>query len=437
MNLLFLSQYYPPETGAGATRAETIRRYLGSNGWNVDLVCEFPNYPSGIIPPEYKGLSHHVTKDAYGSIIRTWVIPTRRENFFQQMVMFTSFMFSSLRYCLLNPKNYDAIYVTSPPIFGAVTGFLLSKLYGIPYFFEVRDIWPAAAIETGHINSNNVLYKFSKFVEKKLYKHARIVIPVTRRSETLIKDACPDIETKVIYNGVDLRRFKVYEQKEAGVQPIKNKNTFTVGYVGTIGVIHDLKTVIKAAKLLEDHTDIEFLIIGDGSQSVQLRQVIDEIQPKNLEWVGLMHHNEIPKVMAKLDLGLNPVYDTKVFESIITVKFFEYLACNVPVINMASGLLRDVGDASNAAVTIQPENAELLADTILELKANPALRSQMSQNGRPFIKRYFDREKWVGELGRLLERSILEANSSHIPVGKTHSDRTRHDQSINLPDLPW
>lgn len=402
MKLLFISQYFPPETGAGATRASTLRRYLTELGWQVDVLCEMPNYPSGKIPKEYRARFIHKSTDEGGSIVRTWVIPTRRENFIQQLLMFASFMISSLFYGIFRPKKYDAIYATSPPIFGAITGMILSRIYRVPFFFEVRDLWPDAALETGHIRKFNISYKISKRIEKRLYRKARLVIPVTRHSEKIIQETCPQARTYVVYNGVDTLHFKPVEDPLSRIPEPMDEKKFKVGYVGTIGVIHDLDTVIKAAKILEDDPDIVFYLIGEGSRSAHLKRLLEEHQPKNVHWLGIKPHSEIPLYLSALDLGLNPVYQTRVFESIITVKFFEYLSCKIPVITMARGLLKKVGDASKAAITIPPENPEMLADSIRTLKDDPEKRKIMAANGRPFVERYFDRKKWATVLSDVL-----------------------------------
>ena len=416
MNLLFLSQYFPPETGAGATRAAALQRYLAEEGWEIDVLCEMPNYPSGEIDKKYRNLWYHRSTSEKGSVIRTWVIPTRRETFFQQMLMFASFMVSSLIYGIMHPRKYEAVYATSPPIFGAISGLVLSRLYRVPFFFEVRDLWPDAGVETGHISKFNLLYKCSKTIERLLYRKADLVIPVTRRSEQLIKKTCPQANTFVIYNGVDTGHFKPVENAITKIDETPAPNTFRIGYVGTIGVIHDLDTVVKAAKLLEPHEDIEFVIIGDGSRSLHLQEALNHHKPRNVKWLGIKEHDKIPAYISTLDLALNPVYGTEVFESIITVKFFEYLACEVPVISMARGVLEEVGAASGAAVTIAPEEPELLAETIMVLKNSPAQRSAMKAKSRSFILQYFDREKWMTLLSENLKNRLTPSTGKSVKI---------------------
>lgn len=416
MKLLFLSQYYPPETGAGATRAVTLRKYLVERGWKVDVISEIPNYPSGTIPDELKGKFSIKHDDDGGSLIQTWVIPTRRETFIQQLMMFGSFLLSSLCYGMMNPKKYDAVYATSPPIFSALSGLLLARLYRVPFFFEVRDLWPDAAVGTGQIDRANITYKISKSIERYLYKKADLVIPVTQRSEKLIKKTCPQANTFVVYNGVDTDCFKpVIAANEHLSEKIFSDSTFKVGYIGTIGVIHDMETLVKAAKITgEIDTAITFVIIGDGSRSHHLQQLLDEYRPGNVEWLGNQPHHQIPAYLSTLDIALNPVNDTDVFESILTVKFFEYLACNIPVISTAKGLIQEVGDASGAAITIPPGDPQKLAETIIYLKNNASKREELASNARPFVQKYFDRKVWAGVLSEKMKSQlgITSANNT-------------------------
>lgn len=424
MKLLFLSQYYPPETGAGATRASTLRKYFVERGWTVDVLCELPNYPSSIIEEEFRGRWAHETTDKGGKVVRTWVIPTRRENILQQVAMFTSYMFSSLIYGMMHPGRYDAVYATSPPIFSALSGLLLARLYGVPFYFEVRDLWPDAAIATGQLEHKNLSYRISKRIERWMYRKADLVIPVTHRSETLIRKTCPEVRTFVAYNGVDTA---VFNRTGAGEIPVSEpwqERTFRVGYVGTIGVIHDMDTVIRAAKLLEDDPDIGIVLVGEGSQSNQLRRIISELSPTNVYWLGNRPHDSIPAYLSQLDVGLNPVNDTPVFESILTVKFFEYLACGVPVINCARGIIREVGDASEAALTVEPGNPEALAAAIRRLKNDDALRKQLSENARPFVEKHFDRKMWAQRLADALEENLTPSALNRDPAGQDKSDPT-------------
>lgn len=399
MKLLFISQYFPPETGAGSARADAMVKYLGRLGWEIDVICEIPNYPTGVTPEKYSGLRHVTEHRHKAAIHRVWVWANPRQSMVQQLGIFGTFLSSTVLFALKNPKKYDVVYATSPPIFAGVAGVIISKILKTRFVIEVRDIWPDAASDEGHIDESSFFYKMGRKIESWIYNNADLIIPVTHRSEEIILQRVKHDQTCVIHNGVDLERFK---SKEKSV----NNNKFRVGYVGSLGVIHDLKTVIKAAKLLESDSEIEFVLVGDGRNHEKLKGFLDEYKPNNLEWLGEKPHDEIPGYMSGFDVGLNPIYDSEIYQTIITVKFFEYLACGVPVISMARGLQKDIGNKSGAAITVEPENAEQLADAIRELKNNRNKLNEMAANARPFVHQQFSREVMAEKLSDQLKELI-------------------------------
>lgn len=407
MKILLVSQYYPPETGAGATRAEALTRYLSECDWEIDVITEIPNYPTGMLPPEYQSGFHFREHRNKTTINRLWVWANKRETTFQQMCLFGSFFISSIMYAILNPRKYDFVYTTSPPIFGALSGCLISKLYGIPLVLEIRDLWPDAAVGIGKITRKSYWYRFGKKLESWLYRQADLLIPVTHETGQIIRKTNPGLSVHVVFNGVDMEHFKPVDEPEKIIDEPYDKNKFRVGFVGSLGVIHDFKTVVKAAKLCEHDEDMEFVIIGDGSCRNLLTGLIEEYRPGNLQWLGLKTHDKVPAYISTFDIGINPVYDIEVFESIITVKFFEYLACEVPVVSLARGLMEQVGNKSKAAVTLEPENPELLAKTLLGLKNNSNEMERMKSNARGFISEHYDRKKLTYKLSEILKARFI------------------------------
>ncbi len=406
MKLLLISQYFPPEIGAGATRSETMVRYLSKLGWDIEVISELPNYPTGIVPSGYKRVFHQEEEYNGSKIHRMWVWANSRSSNFQKMGLFITYLWSSLVYVILNPKKYDLVFASSPPIFAAIAGCLIAKLLQTRFVLEIRDIWPDAAVDIGSVDEHSLLYKSSKIMERWLYRHADLIIPVTTASREIIEKRAPATPMKVISNGVDLETFKpVPDAKSKLDEPVK-PNTFRVGYVGSLGVIHDMRTLVKAAKLCEDDPEIEFIIIGDGGQRQVLLNAIEQEKPVNLKWLGLKRHEQIPAYISSFDIAVNPVYGYDIFESIITVKFYEYLACGVPVISTSKGLLKKESEISGAAVAVEPENAELLASKIKELKNNPHLLKELASNARNYVSINNSRKGLNTHLSKLLKNLI-------------------------------
>lgn len=381
-----------------------MSHYLSNDGWSVDVVCEKPNYPTGVIDDTYKnGWVHVEKKNENLTIHRIWSIANQRENVIQQLLFFISFMMSSFFYVLSNPKRYDVIYATSPPIFVGITGCLLSKILGAKFVYEVRDIWPDAAVNQIDLENESLFIKTGKCIERWLYQNADLIIPVTPSAEKIIRERSNGTPTSVISNGVDLEVFNKKENPKCKIDENYDHTKFRVGYVGSLGVIHDLKTFVEAAKFCEEDPDIQFVIVGDGGRNNRLQNIIKENEPVNLEWVGLKKYEQIPYYISSFDVALNPINPSVAFESIVTVKFYEYLACGVPVITSGRGLMKEIGDESGAAITVEPNNARELAAAILKLKSDKTKLKNLSGRGRMFINDRFSRLKLASKLSKQLK----------------------------------
>ena len=393
MKLLLISQYFPPEIGAGATRSESLVRYLREKGWEIEVLAELPNYPTGIVPQNYKHIFHQEEEYCGAIIHRLWVWANNRSSNTKKLRLFLTYLFSSLSYIILHPKRYDLVYASSPPIFAGIAGCLIAKVLQTKFVLEIRDIWPDAAVDIGSVDRRSLMFKISKKVEKWLYSQTDLIIPVTEASREIIEKRAPGKQTKVISNGVDLEVFQpVPNAKNILNEPLLDPTKFRVGYVGSLGVIHDMRTLVKAAKFCEDDPDIEFVIIGDGGQRQIFLDVIQREKPHNVIWLGLKKHELIPAYISSFDLAVNPVYGYDIFESIITVKFYEYLACGVPVISTSRGLLKKESELSEAAIAVEPENPLRLAEEIKKLKKNPQLLGEMSSKASTYIKSFSRRE---------------------------------------------
>jgi len=407
-NILYISQYFPPETGAGATRSEAMVKYLSELGWYIEVLSELPNYPTGKI---HKGYTNKLVQSEklYNSWVhRVWVWANPRRNIIQQLGIFGSFLVMSVLYalCRLRNNHYDIVYATSPPIFAGIAGALIAKVSKSKFVLEVRDIWPDAAVDAGKIEEDSQYYRIGQKIESWLYSQADLIIPVTERAEAIIKKRGGNHKTQVIHNGVDLEHFYHRDNPESEMDESYDKEKFRVGYVGSLGVIHDLQTFVEAAKLCEQDDDFEFIIVGDGGSRQKLEDCLEQLKPRNLTWVGLKEHSKVPAYISSFDVAINPVYDAKIFKSIVTVKFYEYLACEVPVISMANGLHEIEGNKSNAAITLPPEHPEVLAEKLKELKNNAHLLNNYRSHARPYIESQYSRAELAGKTSKILHNLL-------------------------------
>ncbi|MCH8556535.1 MAG: glycosyltransferase family 4 protein [Balneolia bacterium] len=398
MKILYITQYFPPEIGAGPVRAQANTDFLSEQGHDVDVLCQFPNYPTGKTPGNYKGKWLIAEQHGYLRVNRVWVFPTARKNRLDQLLLFGSFFITGLFFAIRNIKEYDIIYASSPPLSSALIGAFLSRLTGIKWIFEVRDLWPDSLLGTAGGSSASLLYKLLKHTENRLYKSADLTIAVTDAAAETIQSNQPLADVRVVHNGVDPESFIPAEPDAEN-----STDTFRVGYIGSIGVIHDFEPVVRAAKLCEDDSRIQFIIVGDGSRADELEELVRYYKPLNLQWIGLKPYSEIPDIMKTFHIGLNPIRNAKPFETIINVKFYEYLSCQVPVISLGRGTIKMIGDESRSAITLDPGDYKGLAENIKELLANPDKLRKLKENSRSFVYEAYNRKNLAADIEALIQ----------------------------------
>lgn len=407
VRLLYISQYYPPEVGAGAVRAEAMVRILSQLGFSIDVLSETPNYPIGKVYPGYSVEWKQVKETPTGTITRLWVKINQRSTILQQMVFFSSFMVSSFIHLISDSKRYDIIFVSSPPIFVSITAAIISKLKGSRFVIEVRDLWPDSAVTDTLFAQKSWFIRTGRFIERWLYRTADQVIAVTEESARVIEQKSGISNTFVVHNGVDTELFRSVPDAELTIPDKKEKGKFRVGYVGSLGLIHDLHTLIRAAKLCETEPDIEFMIVGDGVKRDEMLAYIEVMQPANLTWTGMKSHQEIPQYISTFDVAVNPINPSEAFTSIVTVKFYEYLACGVPVISLSEGAQKSISERSGAGIECAIGDHEALAAAILDLYKHPKKRTALAKHARPFVEQEFSRNTQGIRLADTLKRVLF------------------------------
>ena len=377
-------------------------KYLSEQGWNIEVISELPNYPTGNVYSGYDQ-SFIQSEKMYGSWIhRVWVWANPRRNIVQQLGIFGSFLFSSILYAITHPKKYDIVYATSPPIFAGIAGAVIARLFGAKFVLEIRDIWPDSAVDAGKIEEDSFYYRIGKRIERTLYRMADRIIPVTHCSEEIIANRGGDGKTSVVHNGVDLDHFYKREEPQEEIDEPYDHSKFRVGYVGSLGVIHDLDTFVQAAKLVEDDPEFEFVIVGDGGARDKLLEALEEYNPANITWVGLKEHEKVPAYISSFDVAINPVYNAKIFESIITVKFYEYLACETPVISLANGVMAQESQNYKSSLTLKPESPEQLAEALRSIKQGEMDLKSEVKDSRARIVANYSRKELAGRTSELL-----------------------------------
>lgn len=250
LSILFISQYFPPETGAAPERAFEFADYLQKQGHQLTVITGFPNHPTGIVHNGYKNKWFKRDDNYRGiKILRTYLYANPKKNFVNRMLNFLSFMMSSL-VCSLFVWKIDAILLTIPPLFLGVTGVLYKLVKRKPLILDVRDLWPEAAIGLGEMKET-ILIKLLEKMELYFYKQANSITVVTDGiKKSLIKRNVVPEKIHLLTNGVNIDVFKKNTNTNNPYLTLELNNKFIVVYAGVIGIQHGTRFIAQAASIV-------------------------------------------------------------------------------------------------------------------------------------------------------------------------------------------
>ena len=404
MNIVFYTQYYPPETGAPQNRISDWAIRLKRNGHSVTVLTALPNYPTGQIFEGYKNrvLFEEVIDGI--RVIRTWVYATYSRNFLSRIANYLSFAFSSLLLGMFKIGSGDVVVVESPPLFIGASGLLLSKIIGAKMVFNVSDLWPESAIAMG-ILKNTILISFSTWLENLIYRNSTLITGQTEGIVANISSRFPHKAVELITNGVDIEFF---DQSSSPADSLAARSEFdlqeyfVVGYAGLHGLAQRLETVLQAATMLSGYSEIMFAFFGEGPEKVALQKMAAQLDLKNVRFYPNQSRKEMPSVLKTLDASVIPLRGLDLFRGALPSKMFEAMAASVPIILSLEGEARDLLETAQAGICVAPENCSALAAAVLELYQNREYAKALGKNGRAFVVRNFDREEITTRFERLL-----------------------------------
>lgn len=386
MHILFLSHYFPPEVNAPANRTfEHARRWV-ADGHQVTVITGVPNHPAGRLFPGYQNRWRQEEEMEGIRVIRTWMYLTANEGFLRRTANYVLFALTAT-FAALRVRRPDIVVATTPQFFCGLAGAAVSRLRRIPFVLEVRDLWPDSIVQLGQVRQRGVV-RLLEALERALYRSATGVVVVTRSFvEHVAARGCPRERIAFIPNGIDEAFVSATPAPLAAEDARALEGQYVVGYVGTLGLAHGLRTLIETAALLRDEPAVTIVLIGDGADRALLEREIDERGLKNIRLLGLKPRTEIPAWLRRLDLTLVMLRDLPVFGTVIPSKVFEFLAFERPMILAApDGEIRSMISQAGAGFVIEPENPKALASAILEIRDRPDEARSRARAGAEWVR---------------------------------------------------
>jgi glycosyltransferase involved in cell wall biosynthesis len=261
MKIVILTQWYMPEPVRMLQElAQTLQEY----GHSVTVLTGFPNYPSGRVYAGYKVHLWQREQLANVPVVRVHLYADHSKSAVKRMLNYLSFAMSS---SVLGPwlvSRPDVMFVYHPPLTVGLPACILSRLWRIPFVYQIQDMWPETLRATGMLKSNRLLRLVGKCAGF-IYKKASAICVISPGfKENLVRKGVPSEKIALVSNWVDALAFHPANIDHEMAAKLSLDNRFNIMFAGNIGEAQGLETIIDAAALLRESPDIQFVVVGDG-----------------------------------------------------------------------------------------------------------------------------------------------------------------------------
>lgn len=402
LNVLVVTQYFPPEPGACPNRLGTFVDGLVARGHAVTVICEQPNYPDGVFRAGF-GNRPVVTERSDGRTIRRlWVYASPRTTTAARLAFYGTFAAGAGVACALEPRH-DVVFATSPPLPSAFSVAAAAKLRRWPLVLDVRDIWPAAAEAVGELSNRRLLRALERG-ERWLYRAAAAVTTTTRPFCAHIDGVAGGPRSVHLPNGAP------DELLELPSPDRPDSATFVVGYAGNFGLAQGLGIVLDAADRLRGE-DVRFALLGDGPLAAELAEERERRDLDSVTFRPPVPVGEVGDFLVSCDALLVTLRNHPTLEDFVPSKLFDAMAVGRPVVLAAAGESAALVGESGCGVVVPPGDGGALAEAVRRLAADRSGARRMGRAGRQHAMR----NTRTAQVDRL-EEVLLEAASGARPA---------------------
>jgi glycosyltransferase involved in cell wall biosynthesis len=413
VKVLVISQQFSPEMGALPNRLYPLTRHLAAAGHQVFVATGMPNYPKGKVFPEYRGRRFMRESRDGATVLRTSYYTTPRNvSKGSQLLSYLSFL-PAVLHSGWRAGRVDAVFVTSPPIFPAVPAILLAKARGAKLVVDLRDLWPDEVIAVGAAREGSAPIRMLRLIERWMYRSADIVTCTTRAfADTVAERGVGPEKRRLLPNGADVELFRPLPRENDHAAAYGFGDRLVVTYSGLLGIKHGLETVLEAAELLADREDVVFFLRGEGPRRAALEERVRELGLENVIFGGEVPIEEVPYLLARSDVCVTNLLPDAYLDKIVSVKVFEYLACEKPVVAGLRGEGARVLEESGGGIAVEPGDAQAMATAVRELLDSPDRRAEMGKAGRRYVEEHNSRAAIATRLEEFLDEVTSRRDGS-------------------------
>ncbi|MCB1152866.1 sugar transferase [bacterium] len=395
MRILYVDQYFSTREGKSGTRSYEFAKRFVAAGHQVTMLTTASHYS------HMAGQQDFFARSIVDGIeVRSFRIAyAQKMGYARRALSFAMFLVASTLYGALLPRH-DVVFASSTPLTVGITGAVIGWLRGVPFVFEVRDLWPRAPIELGVIRHPVAKWLLTA-LERWIYRRAaRINALSPGMVEGVVATGIDPARVSMIPNSCDLDlAADVMSRKELRQHFDLPADAFVIAYAGAMGPANDLADLLRVAEAVrEDSTPFVFLLMGEGPEDIRLRALAKEKDLTNVVFTGPLPRQEVARVLGACDMGVTIFARLPVLATNSPNKMFDYLACGLPQMTNSPGWVRDIVENGGAGIYWTHNRPDEAAAKLRELASDRARLQSMARRAREIAEDKFDRAKLAAQL---------------------------------------
>lgn len=393
--ILLISQNFYPEIGSAGNRIKNIYLLLKDRGYDVDVLTTDPTYPNRKLYEDERFWDHEGINTDREHIKRIQVKNKKySQNIINRLFYYLEITIRMILFVLTHKRQYDIVFVTSPPIFVALVGLLAKYKYRARLILDIRDLWPESLKGVG-VFDYPIIIKVFKKIESLLYITADNITVNSKGFIDYIENY-PKVEKgsiTFIPNGIKENEIRVHDI---------NTKPFKVIYAGNIGLAQDNVVLMDLAKELSKR-NISLTIMAYGIKREEFVQFAKEENLTNVHFLKPCNREECFSIIKEHHVGIVTLNESEVFETVLPGKVIDYMACGLPIVASVSGFSKEIIEKQNVGYVSKSRNANDILRSIIELYKKPNLAQKMSLNGTKYVRSQFSWERNIQLLVDIIE----------------------------------
>jgi colanic acid biosynthesis glycosyl transferase WcaI len=409
--ILLYTLVFSPDGVSTAILVSELMTELQALGYEVSVLTTVPHYNRDSVaeakqPLHKKMFGLYYVSDYHGIKVIHVPMSRKEERVGGRFLDYMRFHFWSLLLGLFLIGRCDVVIAPSPPLTIGIVGWLLARLKGAKFVYDVQELYPALMLQVGMLTEDHWLYKVFLRLEKLVYTlsdHIAVITPYFKKA--VVATGTPPNKVTVIPNFVVLDFEPNLSKSNPLAQELGLTDKYVVLYAGNIGMTHSFDTIIEVINRVRDVPDIHFLVVGDGVRRKYVEEQAAKHNLSNLTMLPWQPLEQMGNIYGTANLGLVPLM-TGTAKTTIPSKIYTIMASGLPVllsVDTDSDMVTLVQEA-NCGVSVPPDNAQAMEAALRKVYAQRDEFKQRGLNGRRFVEENYSRQAVGRQVAELIQR---------------------------------